>query len=252
MKKAIAGTVTDMLRGVKVTKRFGGLAALKDVDFVLKEGEILGLIGPNGAGKTTLFNIISGFYKPTSGTVEFQGTDITKLKPHEICKLGIGRTFQIVRPLSDLTVLENVVIGALFGRNKNVSQEEAKDIALQYIEFVNLYDKKDQLAKNLNLIERKQLEIARALATEPKVVLLDEPLNGLNPTEVKDACKLVRRIRDELNVTVFWIEHVMRAIMTTAERIIVLNFGEKIAEGTPGEISRDKGVIEAYLGKWGV
>ena len=252
MKKAIAGTVTDMLRGVKVTKRFGGLVALKDVDFVLKKGEILGLIGPNGAGKTTLFNIISGFYKPTSGTVEFQGTDITKLKPHEICKLGIGRTFQIVRPLPDLTVLENVVVGALFGRNKNISQEEAKEIALQYIEFVNLHDKKDQLAKNLNLIERKQLEIARVLATEPKVVLLDEPLNGLNPTEVKDACKLVRRIRDELNITVFWIEHVMRAIMTTAERIIVLNFGEKIAEGTPGEISRDKGVIEAYLGKWGV
>jgi branched-chain amino acid transport system ATP-binding protein len=237
-----------MLEGTKVTKYFGGLPALKDVDFSLEKGEILGLIGPNGAGKTTLFNVISGFYSPTSGTVRFEDRAIIKLKPHQICRLGIGRTFQIVNPFLNLTVLENVAMGVLFGRNEKASVEEARDIALRHLEFVNLQSRKDDQAKNLNIIERKQLEIARALGTEPKLILLDEPLCGLNPTEIKGACSLVTKIREELNITVFWIEHVMKAIMGTAERIVVLDSGEKIAEGPPLEISRNKRVIQAYLG----
>jgi len=241
-----------LLNGNNVTKNFGGLKALDDVSFALEKGEILGLIGPNGAGKTTLFNIISGFYGATLGTIKFQETEINKLKPHQICKLGIGRSFQITNPFLDLTVLENVTVGARFGRGKNTSLKEASDIALQYLEFVNLHSKKYVLAKTLNIVERKLLEIARALATDPKLVLLDEPLNGLNPTEIKNACSLVRRMRDDLDISVFWIEHVMQAIMTTAERILVLDTGQKIAEGTPLEISRNKKVIAAYLGEEGL
>jgi branched-chain amino acid transport system ATP-binding protein len=239
----------SMLEGAKVTKYFGGLPALKDVNFLVDKGEIVGLIGPNGAGKTTLFNVISGFCSPTSGTVRFEGRVITNLKPHQICRLGIGRTFQIVNPFLNLTVLENVAIGVLFGSNEKVSMKDAREIALKYLEFVNLQSRKDDQAKNLNIIERKRLEIARALGTEPKLILLDEPLCGLNPTEIKGACSLVTRIRDELNITVFWIEHVMKAIMGTAERIMVLDSGEKIAEGPPLNISRDKRVVQAYLGE---
>jgi branched-chain amino acid transport system ATP-binding protein len=237
-----------MLEGRGVTKHFGGLVALKGVDFSLKRGEILGLIGPNGAGKTTLFNIINGFLRPTQGTVVFEGFELNKLKPHQICRLGIGRTFQIVKPFLDCTALENVIIGATFGKRGDIDMKEAEGLALQYLEFVGLSAKRNVLAKNLNIVERKFVEIARALATRPKVMLLDEPLAGLNPTEVMDACKLIKRIRDELNITVFWIEHVMRAMMETAERIIVLHYGEKIAEGNPSEISRNERVIEAYLG----
>lgn len=238
-----------ILEGFNVKKYFGGIIALRGVDFKVKEGEILGLIGPNGAGKTTLFNIICGFYKPTDGIIKFNGIDITKLRPSEICHMGIGRTFQIVRPFTNLTVLENVMAGALFGKKKRIDLDEAKKKALEYLEFVGLIHKKDFLMKDLNLIERKFVEIARALATDPRILLLDEPLAGLNPVEISEASMLIRRIRDELGITVFWIEHVMRAIMKVAERIIVLNYGEKIAEGPPEKISKDPNVIKAYLGR---
>lgn len=238
-----------MLEGIGITKYFGGLAALKEVNFSLKEREILGLIGPNGAGKSTLFNIINGFIRPTSGIVRLGDIELTRLKPHQICMLGIGRTFQTVKPFLDCTALENVMMGAIFGKGDGIDVKGARDLALQCLDFVGLMDKKDVLARNLNIVERKFVEIARALATRPRIVLLDEPLAGLNPMEIMDACKLVRRIRDEFNVTVFWVEHVMRAMMETAERVIVLHYGEKIAEGKPSEISRDKRVVEAYLGE---
>ena len=238
-----------MLEGSRVTKYFGGLAAVKNVDFIVKEREIVGLIGPNGAGKTTLFNLISGVYRPTSGKILFEGRDITKLKPYEICHLGIGRTYQIVKPFLNMTTLENVMVGVMFGKKKSISIREARAQALKWLEYVGLEEKKDMLAASLTLASRKMLEVARALATEPKLILLDEVVAGLNPAETLRAMDLIRRIRDELGITVFWVEHVMRAVMGTAERIIVLHHGEKIAEGTPKEIAADERVIEAYLGE---
>lgn len=238
-----------MLEGSKVTKYFGGLAALKEVNFRVGEGEIVGLIGPNGAGKTTLFNCITGIYRPTSGSIKFKGYELTRLKPHQICKLGIGRTFQIVQPFLEMTTLENVMVGALHGRSKSIDMREAREISINLLDFVGLGDKKSYPAKSLNVHERKMMEIARALATEPEIILLDEVIAGLNPTETIETMKLIRKIRDELNITVFWIEHVMRAVMKTAERIIVLHHGRKIAEGPPSEVANNQKVIDAYLGE---
>jgi len=236
-----------LLKGESITKKFGGLLVLKDVNFEVYRGEILGLIGPNGAGKTTLFNIISGLFPPTSGKIIFEGRDITGLKQHQICKLGIARTFQLIRPFNDMSVLENVMSGALFGRDGTVDMEKARERALSVLEFVGL-KKRDVPAKSLTLHEKKMLEIARALATNPKVLLIDEVMAGLNATEMEDTMKLIRKIRDELGVTVIWIEHVMRAVMSLAERIIVLAYGVVIAEGKPEEVANDQAVIEAYLG----
>jgi branched-chain amino acid transport system ATP-binding protein len=238
-----------MLQGKKVTKNFGGLSAVKDVDFYVDKKEIVGLIGPNGAGKTTLFNLITGFYRPSSGVIEFNGEDITGRKPHEICKLGIARTLQIVRPFLKLTALENVVVGGVYGKNKSVGLSTARQEALKWLDFVGLRDKKDISARSLNLADRKWLEIARALATEPELILLDEVIAGLNPTETLKATDMIESIWKNLKIGVFWIEHVMRAIMTKCNRIIVLNYGEKIAEGRPKEIASNKKVIEAYLGE---
>jgi branched-chain amino acid transport system ATP-binding protein len=236
-----------LLKGESITKKFGGLLVLKDVNFEVYRGEILGLIGPNGAGKTTLFNIISGLFPPTSGKIIFEGRDITGLKQHQICKLGIARTFQLIRPFNNMSVLENVMSGALFGRDGTVSMEKARERALFVLDFVGL-KKRDVPAKSLTLHEKKMLEIARALATNPKVLLIDEVMAGLNATEIEDTMKLIRKIRDELGVTVIWIEHVMRAVMSLAERIIVLAYGVVIAEGKPEEVANDQAVIEAYLG----
>lgn len=237
-----------LLEGSKVTKYFGGLAALKDVDFSVRDKQIVGLIGPNGAGKTTLFNCISGVYGLTSGTIKFGGQPITHLKTYEICRLGIGRTHQIVRPFLNLSVLENVMIGGLFGRPGSKNMREARNEALHHLEFTGLLDKKYVPASSLTLCDRKMLEIARALAIHPKIVLLDEVLGGLNMTEINRAMELIKKIRDECGVTVFWIEHVMTAVMNLAEHIIVLDYGSKIAEGPPQLVTSDKKVIDAYLG----
>jgi len=247
MNKKVKGK--ELLLSTKVSKYFGGLAAVKGVDFFIKEKEIVGLIGPNGAGKTTLFNIISGIYRPTSGTIKFLGIDITKFKPHRICNLGIGRTFQIMKPFLNITTIENVMVGVFFGKGKSISMNDARDEAARFLEFVGLLEKKDVLARSLTLADRKRLEMARALATEPKLILLDEVVAGLNPTETYQAMELIKKIRDELGITVFWVEHVMKAVMEVVERVIVLHHGEKITEGTPKEIAKNKEVIDAYLGE---
>ena len=238
-----------MLIGKKVTKKFGGLIALNYLDFEVKKNMITGLIGPNGAGKTTLFNCITGFYSPSHGDIFFNGKRISGLSPDNICKLGIGRTFQIPRPFLGMTGFENVMIGLLYGSSKSISIREAKNEAISILDFVGLKGKENMLAKNYTLIDKKRLEIARSLATRPELILLDEVVAGLNPTETLQAMELVKRILKERGITVFWIEHVMKAIMNVADKIIVLDHGVKIAEGAPREVANDKNVIKSYLGE---
>jgi len=237
-----------LLEGVNISKFFGGLAALKNVSFSLNKREIVGLIGPNGAGKTTLFNIITGFIPPSSGTILFKGKKLNGLKPHKICRSGIARTYQIVKPFSNLTVLENVTVGIVSREKNRVSFSKARSEALEILKLVGLENKESVLAKNLTLMDKKMLEFARALATKPEVLLLDEVCAGLNPTEIYRAIQLIKSLREH-GITIFWIEHIMRAIMTVADRIIVLHHGEKIAEGPPKEIANDSRVIDAYLGE---
>ncbi len=246
----------ELLNVEKVTKRFGGLVALDSVNLHVKKGEIVGLIGPNGAGKTTMFNAINGSFGITSGRIVYEGKDITGLTPHERCQIGIGRTFQITKPFGGMTVLENVAVGAIFGQKNrgNVlsrtlmqkSLSEAEDI----LEMMNFSKKKDVMAATLNVPERKRLEICRALATKPQLLLLDEVIAGLNPSEVGGMVELVKHV-NELGVTILMIEHVMKAVMRLSHRLYVLSFGKLIAEGTPQEIVENPTVIEAYLGKLG-
>jgi len=238
-----------MLLEVKnLTKKFGELKAISNLSLSVEDGSITSLVGPNGAGKTTLFNVISGIYSPTSGSIIFNGKNITGYKPHKVASMGIGRTFQIPRLYNDMTVLENVVSGVLFGRGNVNKVRDAEEKAMRILELVRLERKKDKLARNLLASEKKFLEVARALAIKPKLLLVDECFGGLNETEAKEATHILTRIRDEWGVTVFMIEHVMRAVMTIAEKVVVIHHGSKIAEGKPKEIAEDPIVKDAYFG----
>ena len=236
-----------ILSVTQVTKYFGGLKALSEVDFQLYESEILGLIGPNGAGKTTLFHLIAGVYKPDEGRIALRNDEISGLRPDVICKKGIARTFQITKPFLEMTTLENVVVGSYFGSSEKPSLKKCRRQAEEILALAGLADKYQVLASQLTLVERKRLELARVLSTRPSIVLLDEVVAGLNPTEALEMVELIKKIRAE-GMTILMIEHVMRAIMEVSDRVIVLNYGQKIAEGTPGEIVANPEVIEAYLG----
>jgi len=228
-----------------ITKRFGGLLAVNKLDVTIEEGEIIGMIGPNGAGKTTAFNMISGFYEEDEGRVIFRGEDITHLRPDQVCKKGLARTFQVVKPFAQITVLENVMVGAY---NHTADERMAMNRAREILGFLGMADQAEQLASSLPTAGRKRLELARALATDPKMLLLDEVMGGLRPTEINEMIGLVRRIRQQ-GVSLLLVEHVMKVIMSLADRIVVINHGEKIAEDVPERIVQNKAVIDAYLGE---
>jgi branched-chain amino acid transport system ATP-binding protein len=239
-----------MLLEVKgLSRYFGGLEALKDVDFNIGEGEILGLIGPNGAGKTTLFNVIGGVYRPDRGTVRFKGENIAGLEPYQICRRGMSRTFQIPKPFRNLSVLDNVTAGVVFGKQSLKKVGRGKEKAREILQFMGLSGKEGHLPGGLTIADLKRLELARALATSPDLLLLDEVVAGLNPSETADAMQLIEKIKNELGLTIFMIEHVMKAVMSISDRIIVLQYGQKIAEGTPQEIAENSKVVDAYLGE---
>jgi branched-chain amino acid transport system ATP-binding protein len=227
-----------------VSKRFGGLQAVGNMTFSIGKGEILGLIGPNGAGKTTIFNLINGYYAPDAGEIRLNGDRIDGLKPHKVCRRGLARTFQVVKPLARLTVLENVMVSA-FSRTNHLS--EAEQYAREAITFAEMDAWRDYLAKSLPLGMRKRLEMARALATKPELLLLDENFAGLNPSEVDRTLEIVRKIHDS-GITILIIEHNMRVIMAVSHRILAINYGERLSEGTPQEVANDPKVVEAYLG----
>ena len=238
--------MTILLSVQSISKTFGGLLALSNVTFDLPQGQILGLIGPNGAGKTTLFNAINGVYPPNEGRIIFRDKDVTYIKPYDHARLGMARTHQIVQPLNELSVRENVMVGACFG-HENQHLGNAAKIADEVLEFVGLAPRADQLAGSLNVAQKKRLEMARALAARPYLLLLDEVLAGLNQTEIATMVDTVRQIRQQ-GVTIIMIEHVMHAVMNVSDRIIVLDYGQQIAEGTPTEVASNQKVIEAYLG----
>jgi len=234
-----------ILELTKVRKTFGGIKAVEDFSLSVEEGEILGLIGPNGASKSTLFNCIAGVFPPTSGEIAFRGEKINNQRPWDLCRKGLARTFQIVKPFATRTVLYNVMVGAFATTDKRA---EAERRALEVLRHLNMEDRKDMRAGNLTIADRKRLEIAKALATRPKLLLLDEVMAGLRPTEVDEMVAIIKRLR-EGGMTIFVIEHIMRAIMALSDRIAVLHFGTKIAEGPPQEMAHDERVVKAYLGE---
>jgi branched-chain amino acid transport system ATP-binding protein len=238
----------SILEVEKLTKFFGGVAALRDVSFDIPEKQICGFIGPNGAGKTTLFSVITGAHRPSGGTVQLHGKDITGMDPASLVKKGIARTHQVVRPFKAMTVLENVQVAVHYGRRAVTRTSHARDHAMEALKLVGLDNKANQMASSLSLGEQKRLEVARALATSPELLLLDEICGGLTGTETRAMMDLLHRIR-EGGITIMYVEHDMKAIMAVCDRITVLNFGQKLAEGKPEEIQNDESVVEAYLGK---
>jgi branched-chain amino acid transport system ATP-binding protein len=234
-----------ILELTKVRKSFGGIKAVEEFSLSVQEGEIFGLIGPNGAGKSTLFNCIAGVFPPTSGEIVFRGEKINNQRPWDLCRKGLARTFQIVKPFATRTVLYNVMVGAFATTDKRA---EAERRALEVLRHLHMEDRKDMRAGNLTIADRKRLEIAKALATRPKLLLLDEVMAGLRPTEVDEMVAIIKRLR-EGGMTIFVIEHIMRAIMALSDRIAVLHFGTKIAEGPPHEMAHDERVVKAYLGE---
>ena len=238
--------MSALLQVAHISKSFSGLRAVEDVTFAVPEGAIVGLIGPNGAGKTTCFNVIAGVYRPDAGEVRLGGERIDGWRPDQICRAGVGRTFQLVKPFAGLSVMENVIVGAL---NACASVREARQRSAEVIEQLGLAGKRDQMAASLTLPERKRLEVARALATRPRILLLDEAMAGLRPTEMDQMVALFRELNAKLGLTILLIEHVMRAVMALSRHIVVLHHGEVIAAGTPEAVTRDPAVLECYLGE---
>ena len=238
---------TAVLRLEKISKNFGGLQVLKDIDFSLQKGELVGLIGPNGAGKSTLFNVITSIYTPNEGDVFLQGKKITGIPSHKICHKGISRTFQLVKTFNSMTVLENIMVGSVYGVKHQGGS--ALKRAMDALELVEILDKKDVVTANLTLSDRRMLEFARALASKPLVTLLDEPMAGLNSSEVVKMLEIIKRAQEGTDISILWVEHKVDAIFHLCDRVVVLDYGVKIAEGIPEEISKNSNVIEAYLGE---
>ena len=235
----------SLLEVQNMTMKFGGLMAVNDLSLSIEKGKILGLIGPNGAGKSTAFNCVAGVYRPTEGKVVFDGRDVTGEKPWDLCRMGMARTFQIVKPFASMTVLDNVAVGAFAVTDR---RDRAREKAMEVLELLGMADKRNAMPGALTIADRKRLEIARALATDPKLLLLDEVMAGLRPTEVDEVIAIIKTLRDG-GMTIFVIEHIMRAIMALSDEIVVIHFGKKICRGTPSEVACDENVIKAYLGE---